>query len=200
MSNENRSKNDADAMFLNLALHAELADLRDGSLDILKYAPWSFREENDYLLDLLDWEYAPTMTIQEMLPDDFQPLDPAEASDEEIAIALKELLRLLKSCNQVAVCTNHLSDRRLYEILVKQTLPCKVKKLARPKRPALWNFCNHLEDGSNGSYNEDNWVSYYADDLQRLEWSLERRTPPPPKRAFISHRDDPALLNEVAFF
>ena len=78
--------------------------------------------------------------------------------------------------------TDHLSDRQLYCLILRDILPSPEKKLDLPRNYLHWHFLD-LEA------QPETWLAYYASDEERDAWRLEtgqalppRRNPPHPRR------------------
>jgi len=198
-NNDRRLDRDAAAMFENALLRDEAKDYVDDTSFIFRYfRRLSVEKENEYLRETLAWEGAPIQPIVDWLDATWRPLDVATASDEEISAALRDLLERLRRLNHEIWRAEHLSNRCLYELIVRRLLPCKMKRLATPKSPYVWNFEFYSEDGRLDASDESIWLTYYATPEERLLWSQERdvalpqrKTPPFARRfpTFDAGRD-----------
>lgn len=198
-NNDRRFDREADAILENAELREEAKDYVDDSTFIFRYfRRLSVEEENEYLRETLAWEGAPIQPIVDWLDAAWRPLDVSSASDAEISSALRDLLERLRRLNHEIWRAEHLSNRRLYELLVRRLLPCKMKRLATPKSPYVWNFEFYSEDGRLDASDESIWLTYYATPEERLLWSQERdvalpqhKTPPFARRfpTFDAGRD-----------
>ena len=194
-------------IFEHAYLLGRLQDLRgDDFVLCLKNKNWTYRERNEYLRELLDWERAPMRFIYNCLSPKPIILDTRVADDSEISRALFSLVSQLRKLNHVILYADHLSDRRLYRLIVQNVLPCELKFLPNAKSPVYWNFCSYTEtrdyDDEEEETNvdecdcarEQNWLSYYATDTQRRSWLLKfgKSLPPkmqaPHRRAYIRDR------------
>lgn len=138
-------------------------------------------QENDYFKATKDWEVSPLKTLGDLLAPRFKPIDLAMATDAQVELSLRVLVDELQRVGQNVVCADHLSDRRLYCILVKNVLSVLVKDLRR-RTPCLWYCCFHSESGILSPDDVSLYLKYYASDEERAIW--KRRHPEsslPPK-------------------
>lgn len=162
-------------------------------------------EVNNALRELLNWERAPMMYVREMILPKRPYLDLRVADDDQVAEALRELIEALRAANHVVLYADHLSDRRLYDLLIHEVLNADLKYLPNAKNPCYWNFCFYTEDcdynkeeESCGSLNERVWLTFYANETQRGRWSAFYGTQPPVKKT-LPHRRE-YLCNSVDFY
>ncbi|MBQ7815369.1 MAG: hypothetical protein IJX36_05190 [Thermoguttaceae bacterium] len=198
-NNDRRLDRDAAAMFENALLRDEAKDYVDDTSFIFRYfRRLSVEKENEYLRETLAWEGAPIQPIVDWLDATWRPLDVSTASDEEVSSALRDLLERLRRLNHEIWRAEHLSNRCLYELIVRRLLPCKMKRLSAPKSPYVWNFEYYSEDGRLDASDESIWLTYYATPEERVLWSQERnvalpqhKTPPFARRfpTFDAGRD-----------
>ncbi|MBQ6826681.1 MAG: hypothetical protein IJO46_01600, partial [Thermoguttaceae bacterium] len=128
-------------MLENVELRHEAKEYLDDSTYFFhRFRRLSVEEENEYLRETLAWEGAPILPIRDWLDVSWRPLDLATASESDVAAALRDLLERLRRLNHEIWRADHLSNRRLYELLVHRLLPCKTKRLPKPKSPYVWNF------------------------------------------------------------
>jgi hypothetical protein len=69
--------------------------------------------------------------------------------------------------------TDHLDDRQLYALILRDILPSMEKKIESPPRFLHW-------DCADASGDVDVWLRYYASDAERRVWAQENRRPLPP--------------------
>ena len=179
-----RLDREADALWENAKLRDEVKEYLDDSA-FRRFGRLSVEEENEYLRETLAWEGAPIQPVADWLDATWRPLNLSSASETEVLSALLDLLERLRRLNHEIWRADHLSDRRLYELIVRRILPCKLKRLTSPRSPNVWNFEFYTETELLDASDESNWLTYYATPEERLLWSQEhnvalpqRKTPP----------------------
>lgn len=178
-----RLERDAAAMWENAELHDEAREYLDDSTYFFhRFRRLTVEEENEYLRETLAWEGAPILPIGDWLDATWRPLDVASASESEISAALRDLLERLRLLNHEIWRADHLSNRRLYELIVRRLLPCKMKRLTTARSPYVWNFEFYSEDGRLDASDESIWLTYYATSEERRVWSQERNAAALPQR------------------
>lgn len=181
-----RFDRDADALWENSELRDEAKEYLDDSTYFFhRFRRLTVEEENEYLRETLAWEGAPILPIGEWLDATWAPLDLSTASEAEISSALRDLLERLRLLNHEIWRADHLSNRCLYELIVRRLLPCKMKRLTKSRSPYVWNFEFYSEDGRLDASDESIWLTYYATSEERRVWSQDRnvslpqhKTPP----------------------
>lgn len=177
---ENNRPHKADVFFENAALRAETENYIDESLFVrLHFA--DLKAENAYLRETLVWEGSPILTLRECLGASWSQPDVSSASEEEIAEALRDLVERLRSLHQEIWRADHLSNRRLYQLLVKWVLPDNQKRLPKPPCPTVWTFEFFTEDRELDDADETIWLTYYATAEERRCWAQDRNATPPPR-------------------
>ena len=190
----------ADDVFENAYLLDRLQDLLDDDFLLFIKRGRSLKRENEYLREALAWERAPIRYVYECLPGRPAIADARTASDEEISRALFDLVRRLREINHVILYADHLSDRRLYRLIVRNVLSQELKYLPDAKSPVYWNFCYFTEEEDDEVLEDDrewNWLTYYATDAQRRAWLLRSGEGLPPKLSAPHRRE--YLAERVCF-
>jgi len=185
----NNDEFSADEALKNCYLRQELNDYADDSMILCRFmrGKWTYVQENEYLQELLEWESSAMKPIRDWLSPSLKLVDPNTATDSETSEALRELCIQLYAINQKLLHIDHLSDRRLYQLLVSDVLPCPVKYLPHGA-PTSWDFCCFLNESLVERRYYTNWLKYYADDVERSDWlysvgsELPPKTVPPFKR------------------
>lgn len=193
LRNDAWGNGDSDDYFENIYLMNRLKDISEDEFKLFRGKNWSLKRENEYLRELLAWEIAPMAYVQNWLVNSPVYLDTRTASESQIGYALFLLVSELQDLNHQFCYVAHLSDRRLYQLIVRGVLSSDLKYL--PKAPVVWNFCSFFEDcevepEEDETYedaveraDEWNWLVYYASDLQRRRWLRKNKgVPLPPKR------------------
>ena len=186
-----RLDRETDALLENAELRDEAKEYLDESI-LRRFRPFSVEEENEYLRETIAWESAPILPIENWLDQTWRQSDLSSASEPEISSALLDLLERLRRLNHEIWRADHLSNRRLYELIVHRILPCKLKRLAAPRFPNIWNFEFYTETELLDSSDEI-WLTYYATAEERLIWSREHNAAPPPRQTPPFARRFPSL-------
>lgn len=163
----------------------------------------SLEQVNSYLRDMFDWERVPMKCVYEWLEPAPKIVDSRTADDKEVAEALKKLCESLRAVNHVVNYADHLSDRRLYSLLVHTVLTERMKYLPNAKSPVYWDFCGYTEDDEFTDENCDAmfeavWLAYYADDEQRARWEEKNHAAAPEKLVPEHYREFTARRSYLA--
>ncbi len=181
------ASDDIDVLLENARLRDLLEPFADDALQWAMGRQWTVREENQYLAALLDWELAPVLPIAQWFEPELQLPHPQRLSDEEISRLLARALEQLYEKGVVLEFTDHLSDRQLYVLLVRDILPSLEKRLANRNGWLCW-YCLDPE------WDEQLWLAYYASDIERRRWQAATgslappRQIPPHRRVLPQHR------------
>ena len=124
------------------------------------------RSENDFLESMLEWERAPMTPVAEWFEPKLQLTDPDGLSDVEITRLLAQTVKQLYSVHIVLEFTDHLSDRELYTLIVRDILPAYEKKLNRRSTYLHW-------DCADTSGDPETWLRFYATEDEREVWAAE---------------------------
>lgn len=123
-----------------------------------------------FLQNIVDYETAPVSTSFEELQKAGIELPPPESlSDEQVTAKLWEAIHALARHSTYLTCTDHLSDRQLYEHLWSDVL-----REAGPMMPPGSGWVQHI-DILGGCSEEDIrlYLKYYADEEWRQHWLKE---------------------------
>lgn len=187
-----RLDREADALWENAKLREETKEYLDEKV-LRRFRPFSVEEENEYLRETIAWESAPILPIEEQLDESWRQLDVSAASESEISAALFDLLERLRRLNHEIWRADHLSNRRLYELIVRRILPCKLKRLTAARSPNVWDFEFYTEYELLDASDELIWLTYYATAEERLLWSQEHNAAPPQRQTPPFARRFPSL-------
>jgi len=175
MPARNHHSAEVDELLLNARLRDELEPFLDESVHILDCRRLPTSDENEFLEQMLAWERAPVLPIAQW----FQPAlvlpHPDRLSDVELSKLLTETIAKLYSQRIVLDFTDHLSDRQLYCLILRDILPSPEKKLDLPRNYLHWHF---LDDEAQPEI----WLMYYASDEEREAWGEESGQALPPKK------------------
>lgn len=166
--------NEVDLLLRNAQLRDELEPYLDEAVDLVSIRNMSLAEENEFLESILAWERAPTLPISQWFEPELKLPKPEALTDEEVHVLLWQTIHQLYSQRIVLALTDHLSDRQLYCLIVRDILPAYEKRIAEHRNFLHWH-CLHDND-------MEGWLKYYATDDERRQWMDENDSPLPPKQ------------------
>jgi hypothetical protein len=169
-----RSK-EVDELLLNARLRDELEPFLDESVHILDCRRLPTSDENEFLAQMLAWERAPVLPIAKWFQPELNLPPPDQLTDPQLSKLLAEAIERLYSQRIVLDFTDHLTDRQLYCLILRDILPSPEKKLDLPRNYLHWHFLDVEAQ-------PEIWLSYYASDEERDAWSQETGQPLPPRR------------------
>ncbi|MFM7927875.1 MAG: hypothetical protein ACKO9Q_09210, partial [Pirellula sp.] len=154
-----------DLLLKNAQLRDELEPFLDESVDVLSGRNMSLEDENDFLESILEWERAPSLPISKWFEPELQLPAPDTLDDSSLSKLLWKTIQMLYSQKIALDFTDHLSDRQLYCLLMRDILPVYQKKVSRPRNFLHWHC---LDDND-----VDCWLTYYATEEERQDWEQE---------------------------
>lgn len=92
---------------------------------------------------------------------------PEDLDDAAVTAKLGELFEALARMRVFFSGTDHLSDRQLYEKLLRETLAEPTTLVEMDENSAC-----HFDLSSSGEY-QDEWLRYYADEESRQRWAKD---------------------------
>jgi hypothetical protein len=185
MSEDQRTtSHDVDQLMLNARLRDELEPFLDESVDIINSRVLSTPSENEYLASILAWERAPVLPISQWFQPALQLPHPDTLSDFQLHELLWQTIHQLYAQRILLEFTDHLSDRELYCLLIRDILPSGEKKVDVPQNFLHWH-CLDADD------EPETWLRYYASDEEREMWANESGEVPPPAEIPPYPRDMP---------
>jgi hypothetical protein len=166
---------EVDCLLRNCELRNEIEPYLDESIWEIDFRVLPTAVENRFLESMLAWERAPLVPIARW----FEPalaLQPAcTLDDDQVRERLWETIETLYSQRVVLDFTDHLADRELYALIRRDILPATVKRVDLPDNYFHWD-CS-TTDAEDATV----WLTYYASDEEREQWSLEEGRDPPPR-------------------
>lgn len=172
-SSQRPQTDEVDLLLRNAELRDQLEPFLDESILCINSRALSLRDENEFLASMLAWERAPAIPISQWFEPELQLPDPRSLSDDQLRQVLHATLEKLAEKRILLVHTDHLSDRELYQVILRDILPSYEKRLECPTASLRWDCADPVD-------NTDTWLRYYASQEQREAWSQsEGRTPPP---------------------
>jgi hypothetical protein len=164
---------EVDLLLENARLRDALEPFLDESLTILQLRRMPTQEENEFLASMLAWERAPVLPISQWFEPELQLPPPERLSAKELHRLLWETLDRLYEKRVIVEFTDHLSDRQLYCLIVRDILPASEKMLESRKSFLHW-YCLDPDD------DVELWLRYYASPRERSEWVRETGGELPP--------------------
>ena len=122
---------EVDQLMLNAQLRDQLEPYLDESLVVVDTRRMPTSVENEYLASMLEWERAPAIPISRWFRPELRLPAPENLSDSELSNLLWEAIRKLYRKRIALDFTEHLSDRQLYCLIVRDILPSTEKKVSR---------------------------------------------------------------------
>ena len=182
------STSEIDLLIQNARLRDEMEPYLDESVYLVNLDRMSTVRENEFLTSMLAWEKAPVLPISRW----FEPeltLPPHQGFDDaQMAEQLDRVVGMLFEQNIVLLQTEHLSDRQLYCLIVRDILPAEEKKMMLPGQDFLrWQCLDIVRD-------EEAWLRFYASDHDRAIWAFENELRLPPKAAVPFPRKLPTAI------
>ena len=166
---------DVDQLLLNARLRDELEPFLDESVHILDCRRLSTSAENEFLAQMLAWERAPVLPISKWFNPELTLPPHGNLTDKELSSLLTKTIQKLYSQRIILDFTDHLSDRQLYCLILRDILPSPEKKLDLPRNYLHWHFLDVETQ-------PEIWLTYYASDEERELWASETGQPLPPRQ------------------
>jgi hypothetical protein len=173
---------EVDQLLLNAKLRDELEPFLDESVHILDCRRLPTPAENEFLSQMLAWERAAVLPIGKWFEPELVLPPPDQLSGEELHDLLWQTIEKLYSRRIVLDFTEHLTDRQLYCLILRDILPSPEKKLDLPRNYLHWHFLDI-------DAQPEIWLTYYASDEERQAWHEEtgqklpaKADPPYPRR------------------
>jgi hypothetical protein len=162
-----------DVLLQNARLRDEIEPYLDESVYLVDSARMPTHWENDYLASMLEWEKAPVLPISQW----FDPplvLPPHDSlDDDELKQRLYQAIGRLFEKNITLNFTEHLSDRQLYCLIVRDILPAQEKRIRISNNFIQWQCIDPVTE-------EEDWLRYYATEDDREMWAGETGLKLPP--------------------
>jgi hypothetical protein len=167
---------DVEQLLLNARLRDELEPFFDESIHCLDTNNVPTSVENEFLASMLAWEKAPVLPISQwFLPELMLPA-PESLGDEELHEQLWDAIQRLFDKRIVLDFTDHLTDRQLYTLIVRDILPAQEKKLDLQENYLHWDCADSTGDA-------ETWLRYYASDEERQMWLETHEVELPPSES-----------------
>lgn len=185
MSNVRRPlPEEVDHLLRNAQLRDELEPYFDESIESVNVTALPTPVENEFLASMLAWERAPVLPICQWFTPELQLPHPDMLDEDQLHQALWNTIYKLFEKRIVLDFTDHLSDRQLYCLIVRDILPSPEKKIDSPHNYLHW-------DCSDACGDPDLWLRYYASDEDRENWAADLPGLLPPRELPPFPRDLP---------
>jgi len=175
---------EAEELLLNAALRDELEPYFDEAITCVNVHQFPVRFENEFLASMLAWETAPILPIYRWFEPELRLPSAASLNEYQLSEILADLIEKLYEKKIVLDFTDHLTDSELYELIYRDILPSREKKLD------LRNNYIHFDCSHTGG-DPSIWLKYYASDEERVAWADTYHQPLPPKMFPLFPRDLP---------
>ena len=168
MVSSRRPKGDAsgevDQILLNARLRDELEPFLDEAVSIVNSRDMPTSQENEYLASMLAWERAPVLPIADWFEPRLGLPHPDALTSTELHNVLRDAITQLYDKHIVLDFTDHLPDRALYCLILRDILPSPEKRLKLTSTYLHWHCLDPTDE-------PDTWLRYYASDDEREAWS-----------------------------
>jgi len=168
---------DIDLLMQNAKLRDEMEPYLDESVYLVDMDRMSVRNENDFLTSLLAWEKAPVLPIAQWFEPELTLPDQHTLTDTEVKHQLHQVIGRLYEKNIWLIHAEHLSDRQLYCLIVRDILPAQEKKVVLAGKCLKWRCLDVEQD-------EESWLRFYASEEERQRWLEDTCLRLPPKETF----------------
>ncbi len=176
--------NDVDQLILNARLRDEIEPYMDESVTMVDTARMPTSMENEFLASMIAWERAPILPISQWFSPELSLRDSSKLGDDGLKQHLYQVIGRLYEKNIVLTCTEHLSDRELYRLIVGCILPAHEKQITIPGNYLRWQCFDQV-------INEDVWLTYYASEFERMRWEVENDLTAPDQAGLPYSRELP---------
>lgn len=175
MANSSRPQpEEVEQLLRNAQLRDELEPFYDESILRIEPHVVPVPVENEYLASMLAWEKAPVLPIARWFDPELRPPLPETLDDDQLHRVLWETIARLHAKRVVLAFTDHLSDRQLYALILRDILPSEEKKIEGARNYLCWDCAGVTDD-------PDTWLRYYATDEERSDWQQQHPDSLPPR-------------------
>jgi hypothetical protein len=171
---------EVDQLLLNARLRDEIEPYQDESIECMNLDRLPTEVENQFLASMLAWERAPMTPIAEWFNPQLQLPHPDRLSDTDLHDLLWDTIHKLYAARIVLDFTDHLSDRELYTLILRDILPSPEKRLNLPDHFLHWDCAG----------DEETYLRFYASEEERSSWNTSDEDDPLPPAERPRHRRD----------
>ena len=156
----------------NAELRDELEPYFDESIRNVNVEELPTPVENEFLASMLAWERAPILPICKWFEPELKLPHPDTLGEQGLHDLLWKTIRQLFEQRIVLDFTDHLSNRDLYCLILRDILPCSEKKIDSLTNYLHWDCADVGGDPST-------WLRYYATPQERRSWAEDVSEPLP---------------------
>lgn len=167
---------DVDCLLRNAELRDAIEPYLDESIFEIDFRSLPTEAENRFLESMIAWERASYEPIARWFDPPLAMQPACTLDDEQVHERLWETIDRLYAKRVVLDFTDHLADRELYALIRRDILPTAVKRVEIPDNYVHWD-CS-ASDADDATV----WLTYYASDAEREQWSLEEGRDPPSRQ------------------
>ncbi len=149
---------EVEQLLRNAQLRDELEPYEDESIRCMNLRRLPTAVENDFLASMLAWERAPMLPIFEWFEPALELPHPESLDEETLSVLLWDTIHKLFDRGIVLDFTDHLSDRALYTLILRDILPSPEKQIDIPDQFLHWDCTRDRET----------WLRYYASEEERM--------------------------------
>ena len=179
---------DIDLLLRNARLRNEIEPYLDESVLIVDLDRMPTDRENEYLESMLAWERAPVLPIAQWFEPELVLPPHDQLDDDTLKQQLHQVIGRLYEKNIILDFTDHLSDRQLYCLIVRDILPAEEKRLSLNASAIRWQCIDPAVD-------EESWLRFYATEDDRRAWHDETGLRLPPRERLPFPRKLPQHRN-----
>ncbi len=165
---------EVDLILENARLRDEIEPFLDESVYLVDLEKMSTLRENEYLESMLEWERAPVLPISKWFEPELILPDHETLTDNELKQQLHQVIGRLYEKSITLNFTDHLSDRQLYCLIVRDILPAQEKRITLRNSFIRWQCIDPVSE-------EETWLRYYATADDRQAWAAETGLRLPPR-------------------
>lgn len=161
-------------LLLNARLRDEIEPFLDEAVTSFSTPEMPTPVENELLKSMLAWERAPMLPIARWFDPPLELPHPDLLDDAALHDRLWDTIERLYAKRIVLDFTDHLSDRQLYTLILRDILPAEEKRIEGADNYLHW-------DCADVSGDPELWLRFYASAEEREMWRDEFETELPPQ-------------------
>lgn len=147
-------------LLLNAQLRDELEPYFDESIMAVNVTELPTPVENRFLASMLAWEQAPVLPIARWFDPSLELVHPETLTDVALHERLWDTVQRLFEKRIVLDFADHLSDRQLYTLILRDILPAREKMIDCEDNYLHWDCADVAGE-------PDTWLRYYASEEER---------------------------------
>ena len=151
---------EVDHIIRNAELRDALEPYFDESIYRVNTKRMATESENEFLASMLAWERAPIRPVSKWFTPELKLPFPDTLDDLELHQLLHHTIEQLYSKKILLEFTEHLSDRQLYCLILRDILPSFEKQIDLSNAHLQWQCIDPVRD-------ELIWLTYYASTEER---------------------------------